>query len=59
MVLAPRTVQNIPDRFSRPNTVLQPLRFRKRKGCGVYCYAELRSRATAYPDSSLDDLLIL
>ena len=24
MVLAPRTVQNIPDRFSRPKTVLQP-----------------------------------
>jgi hypothetical protein len=24
MVLAPRTAQNIPDRFSRPSTVLQP-----------------------------------
>jgi hypothetical protein len=25
MVLAPRTVQNIPDRVSRPKTVLQPI----------------------------------
>jgi hypothetical protein len=33
MALAPRTVQNMPDRLSLPTTVLHPLRFRKRKGC--------------------------
>ena len=37
MVLAPRTVQNLPDRFSRPNTVLQPICFRKRNGCNAEC----------------------
>jgi hypothetical protein len=37
MALAPRTVQNIPDRLSLPNTVLHPLRFQTHNGCNAEC----------------------
>ena len=35
MALAPRTVQNIADRLSLPNTVLHPICFQKRNGCNA------------------------